>query len=164
MLQVAWVAPPVQAALDPVGWIIAAIIIFNLLSPLFLRRRRAQPTQATPAQPKAAAQPKSSAPSASVLKRISSTLRRSPSPVPPTVAGAQAEEEQRIRQALATALQQASRKSTSSFPPIAVTTYAAPPPGAVTPAALPAALELPAMPAPSDGMQLMSLESGLTAF
>src|SRR5579872_1315189 len=49
MLQFSLAAPGTLAALDPFGWIIAAIIIFNLLSPLFVRRKKRMPqSSATP--------------------------------------------------------------------------------------------------------------------
>jgi len=165
MLQLVSAAPSFQAALDPVGWIIAAIIIFNLISPLFARRRaRRADTGGTAAAAASPPQPAQRAPVAPTLRRSSSTLRPS-APAAEAVADTQVEQ-QRVRQALAAALQQQTyRKAASSGPaPAATVAYTSPPAAALPSPSLPAALDMPRMPPPADGMQLMTLESGMTAF
>ena len=154
-----------QAALDPFGWVILAIVVFNLMAPLFARRK---PRRA-PVQPAAAPAP-TAPPAVQTFRTITDADRA-------RLRGALA---QGGIAALATELQR--RQAQASTTPSAVATLPAAAPAyarlvpqisfAQTAAGLsasvlsPAALPAPALPpmATTDGLTLMSLESGATAF
>jgi len=154
-----------QAALDPFGWVILAIVVFNLMAPLFARRKP------KPARVQPAAAPAPNAPPAVQTFRTITDADRA------RLRGALA---QGGIAALATELQRRQAQASTTPPAVATLPAAAPAYARLVPqislaqtaAGLsasvlsPAALPAPALPpmATTDGLTLMSLESGATAF
>lgn|GEM_PF-1837314 len=218
MLQPFPLGSPTNAALDPFGWVVLAIILLNLLSPLFRRRRSVTPPNVAPSDE--ASQP--GTPQLSTLQSstsqtigaqtvapqqrqaarravTASTLTRS-APAAGQISALSDEDKARLRQALAQGgvsaltaeLQRRQGQATTSVStdtpkaaPLTVSAtfnaaFAAPagpaamgrPASAYTAASLsaaaysPASLPPPSLPPPptSDGLSLMTLESGVTAF
>jgi len=154
-----------QAALDPFGWVILAIVVFNLMAPLFARRK----PKPAPVQPAAAPAP-TAPPAVQTFRTITDADRA-------RLRGALA---QGGIAALATELQWRQAQASTTPPAVATLPAAAPAYARLVPqislaqtaAGLsasvlsPAALPAPALPpmATTDGLTLMSLESGATAF
>ncbi|MDQ6780394.1 MAG: hypothetical protein M3Z37_04470 [Candidatus Eremiobacteraeota bacterium] len=180
--------PVVQRAIDPVGWIIAAIVVFNLLSPLFSQRKRrlaeAREEPSRPVPPAQTAAPQAAAPQATAqLQRAVQSRQQSAQSVQQSSQSVQQSvpirmravssrlgtlsdaDKEKLRQALTAAgvstLAAEVQRRVAAAPPSPVFAPAAR--MSVASAATLPAPELPP-PATTDGLTLMTLESGTTAF
>lgn len=170
-MHLAFALPVVQRAIDPVGWIIGAIVVFNLLSPLFARRKRKAVTttdgSSAPVFPAPVAAPQASQLQRAVQSRqqASQSVQQSSQSVQQSVPIRMQAASTRLgtlsdaeREKLRQALTAAGVSTLGSELQRRVAAATPPPPARVLPAP-----ELPPA-ATADGLTLMTLESGATAF
>lgn len=183
-MHVVFALPVVARAIDPVGWIIGAIVVFNLLSPLFSRRKRTPVATTDDSSAPVFSAPAAAPQASSQLQRAVQSRQQASQSVQQSAQSVQQSvpvRMQAVSSRLGTLSDADKEKLRQALTAAGVSTLAAelqrrvvaatPPAPVYAPAArmsVSSATSLPAPepppPATADGLTLMTLESGTTAF